>query len=84
MQICHLSPTVVVKSSGMCSIRTQCLTPHIGWMTCSSSAPSAFALDCKGFDLAIPADLRDRIRRVVDSTVREPVSLEIVVDTIAR
>ena len=30
-----------------------------------------------------PADLRERIRRVVDSNVREPVSLEIVVDTIS-
>lgn len=27
-------------------------------------------------------DLRNRIRRVVDSNVREPVSLEIVVDTV--
>ena len=27
-----------------------------------------------------PNDLRDRIRRIVDANVREPVSLEIVVD----
>ena len=30
-----------------------------------------------------PPDLRSRIRRVVDANVREPVSLEIVVDTLA-
>jgi hypothetical protein len=27
-----------------------------------------------------PSDLRDRIRRIVDANIREPVSLEIVVD----
>ena len=30
-----------------------------------------------------PQDLRSRIRRVVDANVREPVSLEIVVDSLA-
>jgi hypothetical protein len=30
-----------------------------------------------------PQDLRARIRRVVDANVREPVSLEIVVDTLS-
>jgi hypothetical protein len=30
-----------------------------------------------------PQDLRARIRRVVDANVREPVSLEIVVDSLA-
>jgi len=30
-----------------------------------------------------PPDLRARVRRVVDANVREPVSLEIVVDTLA-
>jgi hypothetical protein len=29
-----------------------------------------------------PSDLRARVRRVVDANVREPVSLEIVVDTL--
>jgi hypothetical protein len=29
-----------------------------------------------------PSDLRSRVRRVVDANVREPVSLEIVVDTL--
>ncbi|MEY2451095.1 MAG: hypothetical protein QOD92_669 [Acidimicrobiaceae bacterium] len=30
-----------------------------------------------------PSDLRARIRRVVDANVREPVSLEIVVDSVS-
>jgi len=30
-----------------------------------------------------PQDLRSRIRRVVDANVREPVSLEILVDSLA-
>ena len=30
---------------------------------------------------AAPADLRSRVRRVLDANVREPVSLEIVVDS---
>ena len=30
-----------------------------------------------------PQDLRSRIRRVVDANVREPVSLEIIVDSLA-